>query len=442
MMTRLHLTHPLSINLLQPVGQLSSRLINIWPFRALCISLLIFGLNADQAALTSLQRLQQQVAPLLLLPDSEAHYELRSLAYESPEIELIAHWQNDERTFPGRTGMMAFNESTLLTEALPAMNALRAQLAQGRVQAQTRLYLSSGQADLSCWQMAPAAAHFQTTEPHSHTTASHSTETLCIASPVTESQSHSTLTPSSLLGWLLISLTATGIHTLLQRWRKQARLSELLHDVRLPLANLLLYSRLMQRRPESSERYVSVLQSETGRVNHLVNELADHLMGHSENTSEAQTVCLRQRLEQQIANCRPRLAAANCSLKIDLCGQHVSSSNPAALDRIIHNLLDNCARHAPGQSVRVTSRDDGNHWIVEVRCSADQAVPEIQPGTGLTSCEQLAGKQHWRWSFQMQSNWLIWRLVLPVKAPASQNLCQSESLSVRISAGSTACITC
>jgi signal transduction histidine kinase len=375
---------------------------NIWPFRVLCIGLLMLGLNADQAAPNAFQRLQQQIAPLLLLSDSDANYELRSLTFERPEIELIARWQNGERTFPNRTSIMTtFNESTLLIEALPAMNALRAQLAQGHAQAQTRLYLSSGQADLSCWQTAPAAAL--------------STETLCIASAVMESQSTAPHSPAVLLGWLLISLTATGIHTLLQRWRKQARLSELLHDVRLPLANLLLYSRLMQRRPESSERYVSVLQSETGRVNHLVNELADHLNGRSEHTSRVQTVCFRQRLEQQIATCRPRLAAANCSLQISLAGQHISATEPAAFDRILHNLLDNCARHAPGQSVRVTSRDDGNHWIVEVLCSADQAVPEVQPGTGLSSCERLAKQQHWRWSFQVQSNWLVWQLAIPIR---------------------------
>jgi len=408
MITRPYSTRPLSFCLSQLAGQLgqmlSTRLLNIWPFRTLCIGLLVLGLNADQAAPNTFQRLQQHIAPLLVLSDSDANYELRSLTFERPEIELIARWQNGERTFPNRTSIMTtFNESTLLIEALPAMNALRAQLAQGRVQAQTRLYLSSGQADLSCWQ----------TAPHPHTKALLSTETLCIASPVTEIQSTTPLSPAVLLGWLLISLTATGIHTLLQRWRKQARLSELLHDVRLPLANLLLYSRLMQRRPESSERYVSVLQSETGRVNHLVNKLADHLNGRSDHTSRVQTVCLRQRLEQQIANCRPRLTAANCSLQINLEGQHVSAADSTAFDRILHNLLDNCARHAPGQSVRVTSRDDGNHWIVEVLCSADQAVPEVQPGTGLSSCERLAKQQHWRWSFQVQSNWLVWRLAIP-----------------------------
>jgi len=406
MTTPFYTTRPPSFCLSQSAGQLcrmtGARLLKIWPFRVLCIGLLMLGLNADQAAPNAFQRLQQQIAPLLLLSDSDANYELRSLTFERPEIELIARWQNGERTFPNRTSIMTtFNESTLLIEALPAMNALRAQLAQGRVQAQTRLYLSSGQADLSCWQTALAA--------------SASTETLCIASPVTEIQSTTPLSPAVLLGWLLISLTATGIHTLLQRWRKQARLSELLHDVRLPLANLLLYSRLMQRRPESSERYVSVLQSETGRVNHLVNKLADHLNGRSDHTSRVQTVCLRQRLEQQIANCRPRLTAANCPLQIDLAGQHVSATEPAAFDRILHNLLDNCARHAPGQSVRVTSRDDGNHWIVEILCSADQAVPEVQPGTGLTSCERLAKQQNWRWSFQVQSNWLVWRLAIPIR---------------------------
>jgi len=409
MITLSYTTRPFSFCLSQPVSQvcrtLSTRLMNIWPFRVLCISLLVLGLNADQAAPNAFQRLQQHITPLLLLSDSDASYELRSLTFERPEIELIARWQNGERTFPNRTSIMTtFNESTLLIEALPAMNALRAQLEQGRVQTQTRLYLSSGQADLSCWQ----------TAPRPHTKALLSTETLCIASPVTAHQNKTPLTPAALLGWLLISLTATGIHTLLQRWRKQARLSELLHDVRLPLANLLLYSRLMQRRPESSERYVSVLQSETGRVNHLVNELADHLMGHSEHASQAQTVCLRQRLEQQIDNCRPRLAAANCALKVNLCGQHVSAADPAAFDRILHNLLDNCARHAPGQSVRITSRDDGNHWIVEVQCSAAQLIPEIQPGTGLTSCERLAKQQNWCWSFQVQSSWLIWRLAIPV----------------------------
>lgn len=405
MITLSYTTRPFSFYRSQSVSQvcrtLGIRLRNIWPFRVLCVGLLVLGLNADQAAPNAFQRLQQHITPLLLLSDSDASYELRSLTFERPDIELIARWQDGERTFPNRTSIMTtFNESTLLIEALPAMNALRAQLEQGRVQTQTRLYLSSGQADLSCWQTAPAA--------------SPSTETLCIASPVTESQNKTPLSPAALLGWLLISLAGTAIHTLLQRWHKQARLLELLHDVRLPLANLLLYSRLMQRRPESSEHYLSVLQSETGRVNHLVNELADHLSGRSENASQAQTVCLRQQLEQQIANCRPRLTAANCSLKIDLRGQHVSSSNPAALDRILHNLLDNCARHAPGQSVRVTSHDDGNHWIVEVRCSAAQPTSEIQPGTGLTSCEQLAEQQHWRWSFQPQSSWLIWRLAIPV----------------------------
>lgn len=405
MITRPYSTRPFFFCLSQLAGQLgqmiSTRLLNIWPFRTLCIGLLVLGLNADQAAPNAFQRLQQQVAPLLLLPDSDASYELRSLTFELPEVELIARWQDGERTFPNRSGMTTFNESTLLIEALPTMNALRAQLEQGRVQAQTRLYLSSGQANLRCWQTAPTAAL--------------STETLCIASAVTESQSTTPFSPAVLLGWLLISLMASGIHTLLQRWRKQARLSELLHDMRLPLANLLLYSRLMQRRPESSERYLSVLQSETGRVNHLVNELADHLNSRSEHTSQVQTVCFRQRLEQQIANCRPRLAAANCSLEIDLEGQHVNATEPAAFDRILHNLLDNCARHAPGQSVHVRSRDDGNHWMVEVHCSAAQTVPEVQPGTGLTSCERLAKQQHWRWSFQVHSNELIWRLAIPVR---------------------------
>ena len=94
MTTPFYTTRPPSFCLSQSAGQLcrmtGARLLKIWPFRVLCIGLLMLGLNADQAAPNAFQRLQQQIAPLLLLSDSDANYELRSLTFERPEIELIA----------------------------------------------------------------------------------------------------------------------------------------------------------------------------------------------------------------------------------------------------------------------------------------------------------------------------------------------------------------
>jgi signal transduction histidine kinase len=407
------------------------------------------------------QRIQALVSPLLGLGETEAAYKLRALAYESIDIELVVRWQAGHRVYPDLSGMSTFPESTLLTEALPGMTELRRRLESGDTGVVSlAVYLSTGQARLYCWQPPVTAL----------------AETLCVAAAVPAAVSSAVVSATSSMAampdrqlfasqlhggiagsqdderlgrqqasqsWTLlwgkddllflglVISTLAGMVLWGWRWLTAARtrrvlavelreqLRELIHDLRLPLANVLLYSGLMSRQPDAARRYCPVLEEEGQRLQSLVSELAALLFPLQPRRWSNRQVsrlahCPQDQIRRLARATAARLEQSQCQLTLDLGGTTLLSYSPEALNRILHNLLDNCARHAPGSRVTLVCREEGSGTaaatlVIELCCRYPAGTRRRSgwwrwhewAGTGLGSCRRLVREQGWCWRSQL-----------------------------------------
>ena len=397
----------------------------ILSLRGLATVLMLTLLHSDHPFDAEQSGLLQAINPTLALDAADSNYELRSLIFKHSHIQLIVRWQEDERTFPGRNGMATINETTLLIEALPTMNALRNQLGNRQHVVESQLYLSSGFSRVICWR----------TTRH---------ETLCAATSLDDHRSTQPSGANVVVLLLLIAgcFLARWIHAHLQF---RSRFNELLHDIRLPLANLLLYSSLVQRRPDSFDRYQGVLKTETQRIQGLLNTLAvlvnpaDNPVVSASSRERASPVANHlvadratstpiAHIRQLAISYEQKLENANCQLELQLENCPTVFVNLTVLGRILHNLLDNCTRHAPGRSIRLTTRgSDKARMVVELNSATQGQAIVFEPGTGLNSCARLAKQEGWQWSCQSSSDWLTWRLEIPLTdskvTPAMGVLC-------------------
>ncbi|WP_221798133.1 hypothetical protein [Oceanobacter mangrovi] len=404
--------------------------------------------------------LQSQINGWLDLSDSAAGYEMRSLVYEAPHLYLIARWQDGQRVFPDQSSMQTFAESTLLTEALPAMKVLVGQLQEqnGRSSPVMSLpiFLSTGLADISCWQQGVAGVR----------------NTLCVAidaghqaaKPIDEAMSWHWfargIAAALLFGcfsWLSVALCKCrcdrATQTVLEQEQKSCWRRELMHDLRLSLANLLLYSSLACRRQADSQSDWQLVNKESQRMKRLVEELdagladdnarlADIGVETGANTDGSQWLSPQQQIKAMLVSCGPRLQQAGVDVHCDLQGDDRLFYPPESLNRILHNLLDNCARHAPGSRVSVSCQALQDQTLeIQLLCDfADGSLAGQRPdqtteflnnlppwlqswlacrvgsyyGTGLRSARRLAQQQGWGWACKLDASGFSASLTLPL----------------------------
>lgn len=360
--------------------------------------------------------LRQHIQPLLGEESDVLSYGLRNLAYAEPVLELAAVWQGQglgqERLFPAGTDMPTWTESSRLGEALPSMNALRQQLETDTgASLWLRLYLGSGAAWLNCYSL-PAGQDVCLLLSEEQLI--QDGITLPYAGSDRELFNRGWLSVMLLLAVWLLAWQLLCQSLLLRRLRQQA--AGLLHDLRLPLANITLYLALLKRSGLVSG-YLDVLEQESRRSAGFTDALAEALQQplfdrcnitprqYSRMLSAEQVLAL---LQARLDCWQPALQQADITLQWQASASGLPMQLPVneeVLMRILDNLLDNACRHAAGGQIGLwlvpLDQDVQLRWL----CAAPAVVSAARggrlavrwrQGLGLLSCRRLARRQGWQ----------------------------------------------
>ncbi|WP_263771430.1 heavy metal sensor histidine kinase [Propionivibrio soli] len=159
--------------------------------------------------------------------------------------------------------------------------------------------------------------------------------------------------------------------------------SDLAHEFRTPVSNLLTQTQVMLSRPRSVDEYRDVLASNVEEFERLSRMIADMLFiakadeGQIVPTREA--LCLAG-LVDELAEFH-RLAAEDKGVELACSGDGVALGDSLMLRRAISNLLSNAIRHTPpGGRVSVTVRSPGGRRVtVDIANTGETIPPEHLP---------------------------------------------------------------
>jgi signal transduction histidine kinase len=166
---------------------------------------------------------------------------------------------------------------------------------------------------------------------------------------------------------------------------KDEFLAMISHELRNPLAPILMATELMRSRcddPESVERYRSVIDRQTRQLAHLVDDLLDisrGVQGKIVLAREPMSVAsLLERAEETVA---PLSAERRHTLSMRLPpSSMVLAIDPIRMTQVLANVLNNAAKYTPpGGKIIVSARREGDEIVIRVRDS----------GRGMTR-EQIA----------------------------------------------------
>ncbi len=206
--------------------------------------------------------------------------------------------------------------------------------------------------------------------------------------------------------------------------RRAAFVSAVTHELRTPLTALCLHADLLADAriggdPSRRAERIAILRDETGRLTHLIDNVLDYAR-LERRPPRVRVLPLSELIEPLLPHLRERLQQAGLVLDHDRLPEATVRCDPAAVERIIRNLVDNAAKYAggsaesgppaavhlrfhvtPGQ-VELVVRDFGPGIDVDTRRqlftpffrSAEAAAGHAPGvGLGLTLCRRLARAQ-------------------------------------------------
>ena len=156
-------------------------------------------------------------------------------------------------------------------------------------------------------------------------------------------------------------------------------LAALGHDLRTPLAALrATVEALEDGLAPDPARYLRAMQSDLDAMSHLVDDLfllATIEAGKLEVAREP--VDLAELADDSIEALQPVAGRKDVRLRLETDGGVTVLGGPAALGRVIRNLVDNAIRHAPADSDVVVRVSNGAGALVEVEDAGPGFPPEL-----------------------------------------------------------------
>ncbi len=362
-----------------------------------------------------------RLSSIALSASPDLAQEIRFLTVTNPRLRFAAVWRDGLRVYPEQGALMSLMESKGLQQVGGRFEHLLELAQTEREPRFAALYFAGQPAEARCWRAGPSGVALGICMLQD-------SDTLLGSVGGAEQSMWSVAGPG-----LLFSVTLLlGLLLFLRRC-----LLEWVHDARQPLCNIRLHLDLLNRVPDRAGECRAVLYAETSRLDCTLQKLA---RWHSVRSCFA--ACrkpelgdLRDVLSALALQRRSALIAANCSLTVDLGNCPVRMIAVDALQRIVSNVLDNCARHSPGSAVSVVCQlpRAASDWLsVDVVChgavGAVQAVAsrversahparELRSShcgaVGLRSCRRLARSQGWRISVQSDHQRFVVSLALP-----------------------------
>ncbi len=145
----------------------------------------------------------------------------------------------------------------------------------------------------------------------------------------------------------------------------------IIHELRTPLATILIYSRLLREgraQAERAERFLGVIERESDRLQRMVRQMLDLAkLEAREMQRSAEPVWLNPLFDEAL----PPLAERAVQKGL-LFRQQIENDLPPVLgnediyDMVLKNLIDNAIKFTPSGSVQVTARRDNGTVVIEV----------------------------------------------------------------------------
>jgi signal transduction histidine kinase len=205
--------------------------------------------------------------------------------------------------------------------------------------------------------------------------------------------------------------------------RRAAFVSAVTHELRTPLTTFRMYAEMLAEGmvPDEVRRheYLQTLKVEADRLSHLVENVLQYArLERGAAGRHRERVALGSLLSRMESRLRERAAQAEMTLAWDLAedaGQHEIDTDPAAVEQILFNLVDNAckyARHAADRrvhcgavlgvgKVQLVVRDHGpgidpqhRRRLFRPFSKSAQEAARSAPGVGLglALCRRLAGE--------------------------------------------------
>lgn len=206
-------------------------------------------------------------------------------------------------------------------------------------------------------------------------------------------------------GILLTRLTLSNIQDARQKTSFVASVS---HELKTPLTSIRMYAELLLSKRvkdrDKTERYLTTIISESGRLARLINNVLDFgKLEQGQKKYQLQPVELDQLLKQIISNHTLRIEKHNLKIRIQIdTGNYLVTTDKDAVEQVILNLIDNGLKYADkgkfiafkltehAGTMELKICDDGpgipkSHRgrIFEKFYRVDNSLTASQPGSGL-----------------------------------------------------------
>ena len=183
--------------------------------------------------------------------------------------------------------------------------------------------------------------------------------------------------------WICFLLATTAVGLLLMgviqlSERRGAFVSAVTHELRTPLTTFRMYAEMlargMVRDEEKKQEYLATLQIEADRLTHLVeNVLAYSRLERGRPQRRREKATIEDLLGRMDGRFQDRATQANMSFVVELDDEWrdvVVETDPAALEQILFNLVENAckyARNAKDNRIRLTVSVSRHWWRLELR---------------------------------------------------------------------------
>jgi PAS domain S-box-containing protein len=164
--------------------------------------------------------------------------------------------------------------------------------------------------------------------------------------------------------------------------RKDEFLAMLAHELRNPLAPLSSALRLLRDPGADRDRVLAIADRQTQQLARLVDDLLDaSRITQGKIALRPEHVSLAAVVGRAIESARPAIEARGQVFRVDLPPEPIRlNADPARLEQVIANLLDNAAKYTPdGGFVGLSAERDGDDVVLHVRDTGAGLAPELLP---------------------------------------------------------------
>lgn len=193
------------------------------------------------------------------------------------------------------------------------------------------------------------------------------------------------------VGWTVVALALAAIGLVLREAvllgeRRGRFVSAVTHELRTPLTTFCLYSQMladgMVGEADRAE-YVRTLRDESGRLARIVESVLDYArLGSGRGRARCAPIALTDLVARALPSVTAR--AVQCGMRLDVdeasLGSLTVSADPAAVERILYNLVDNACKYAadaPDPVIRLRAHKDGESACLRVS-DHGPGVPETE----------------------------------------------------------------